>query len=255
MGKIICIMNQKGGVGKTTTTLNLGAGLRQQGRRVLLVDLDPQASLTSAVGVQHRTLTYTLYDLLKGEAEWDDVMIERNGIPMLPSSVSLSGADAELSLTAGREALLKSLLATVQDDYDFILIDCPPNLGLLTVNALTASDEILIPMQAEYLPLDAMSYLFETIEIVRERLNAALRIAGIVITKYDARQRLQREVVDVIRNHFGDQLFQTFIRSNVALAEAPSFGQDIFTYKPNSTGARDYAELCQELMSGGLAKV
>lgn len=248
MGKILCLMNQKGGVGKTTTTVNLGTGLKNLGKKVLLVDMDPQANLTTAIGLKRQMLEYTIYDLLKDETLVENVVIARNGLHIIPASVALSGADIELSGIAGRELLLKEILDEVVNQFDCILIDCPPNLGLLTLNALTAAHEIIIPVQAEYLPLEGMSFLLETIEIVKKRLNKDLRIAGVIITRYDSRQNLHREIVEIIREHFKDKLFNTFIRTNIALAEAPSFGQDIFTYKPDSSGARDYESLCQEII-------
>jgi chromosome partitioning protein len=249
MGKIIGVMNQKGGVGKTTTTANLGVGLKNLGKKILVVDLDPQANLTSALGLKHRTLEFTIYNLLKDAATFEQVVVCQNGLYVLPSSVSLSGADIELSNIAGRELLLKEALHDISPQFDCILIDCPPNLGLLTLNALTAANELLIPIQAEYLPLEGMSFLLETVEIVKKRLNKDLKIAGVVVTRYDARQNLHREVVEIIRSHFNDKLFHTLIRSNIALAEAPSFGQDIFTYKPDCAGAKDYASLCEEIIN------
>ena len=248
MGKVICIMNQKGGVGKTTTTINLGAGFKILGKKVLLVDLDSQANLTSSVGLIHRDLEFTIYDLLKGTATFEQVVVFHNQLYVIPASSALSGADLELAGVAGREMLLKEGLVDHTSGFDITLIDCPPNLGLLTLNALTATDEVFIPIHAEYLPLEGVSYLLETVEIVKKRLNRNLVISGVIITRYDSRQKLHREVVDLIRNHFGDKLFDTFIRANISLAEAPSFGRDIFTYKPESSGARDYANLCQEIL-------
>lgn len=249
MGKVMCIMNQKGGVGKTTTTLNLGVGLKNLGKKVLLIDLDPQVNLTAAIGINYRSLESTVYDLLKLEASFDKVALSHQGLVILPSSVALAGVDMEFANFTGRELLLKDRLREAAERFDYILIDCPPNLGLLTLNALTAANEIIIPIQAEYLPLEGVSFLLETIDIVRQRLNKELKVAGVVITRYNSRQNLHKEVVEIIRNHFGKMLFDTFIRSNVSLAEAPSFGQDIFTYKPDSLGAKDYAGLCKEILS------
>jgi chromosome partitioning protein len=248
MGKVIGITNQKGGVGKTTTTVNLGVGLGNLGKKVLLVDLDPQGNLTSAIGLKNQPYESTIYELLKAEASFEQVSTFHNGVSIIPASVSLSGADIELSTIPGRELLLKEALDKISNRFDCILIDCPPSLGLLTLNALTAADEIFIPLQAEYLPLEGVKILLETIDVVRRRLNKGLKIAGVIVTMYDSRQNLHREVVEIIRNHFGDRVFNTFIRKNVTLAEAPSFGQDIYVYMPNSAGAKDYIELCKEIV-------
>ena len=248
MGKIICITNQKGGVGKTTTTLNLGVGLKNFGKKVLLVDLDPQANLTSALGLKNQSFEFSIYDLLKAEAQFDRVVIFQNGVHIIPSSISLSGADIELSSIPGRELLLKEALSSISSRFDVILIDCPPTLGLLTLNGLTAADALLVPIQSEYLPLEGVKFLLETIDIVKKRLNRNLEIAGVIVTLYDSRQNLHREVVEIIRNHFNDKVFHTFIRKNISLAEAPSFGQDIYAYKPGSAGAKDYSDLCKEII-------
>lgn len=249
MSKKICIMNQKGGVGKTTTTINLGIGLKMLGKKVLLVDMDPQANLTTALGVPHRSLHYSIYDLFSSEVGYQHVMVECHGLNLLPSSMALSGLDSLLANDSDREFILKRILTPLEDQFDVVFIDCPPNLGLLTLNALTASDGILVPTMAEYLPLDGMSYLYETFQIVKERLNANLEILGIIMTKYDERQKLQREVLRTLQKHFGEKLFETRIRTNIALAESPSYGQDIYSYKPNSNGARDYLNLCHEILS------
>lgn len=247
MGKVICVMNQKGGVGKTTTTVNLGAGLKNMGKKMLLIDLDPQANLTASLGID-KNLKYSVYNLLKSETTIKEVMVAQNGLYVIPSAVALSGADLELSTIAGRELLLKEALDSISHEFDGILIDCPPNLGLLALNALTAADGILMPIQAEYLPLEGMSFLMETIDIIRKRLNKTLEIAGVVITRFNSRQQLHKEISEIISSHFGDKLFTTYIRSNVSLAEAPSFGQDIFSYKPDSMGAKDYQSLCEEII-------
>jgi chromosome partitioning protein len=248
MGRMLCVMNQKGGVGKTTTTINLGTGLAQQGKKVLLIDLDPQANLTSALGIRPQTLDATVYDLLKGEAEFAEVVQHYQGIDLIPSNVGLSGADIELSSVVGRELLLKEAMEGAVDAYDCILIDCSPTLGLLSLNALTAADQVLITIQPEYLPLEGVSYLMQTIDTVRTRLNRGLRVGGVIVTKYESRKKLHREVVELIRHHFQDKMFDTLVRNNVSLAEAPSFGQDIFAYKPGSIGAEDYANLCKEIL-------
>jgi chromosome partitioning protein len=176
------------------------------------------------------------------------VVVFHNGVYIIPSSVSLSGADIELSSIPGRELLLKEAISSISSRFDVILIDCPPTLGLLTLNGLTAAEAILVPIQAEYLPLEGVKFLLDTIDIVKKRLNSSLEIAGIIVTLYDSRQNLHREVVEIIRNHFNDKVFHTFIRKNISLAEAPSFGQDIYAYKPNSAGAKDYSALCKEIV-------
>jgi chromosome partitioning protein len=252
MGKIICITNQKGGVGKTTTAVNLGIGLNFHGKKILLVDLDPQASLTSAIGLKNQVFEFTIYDLLKGNALFDQVAVFHDGVWVIPSSISLSGADIELSTLPGRELLLTEVLNQVSRRFDGIIIDCPPSLGLLTLNALTAANAILIPIQAEYLPLEGVKILLETVEIVKSRLNKNLTTAGVIVTLYDSRQTLDREVAELIRQHFKDRVFKTYIRKNVSLAEAPSFGSDIYKYKPDSAGAKDYADLCREVIERGV---
>ncbi len=248
MGKVFCMMNQKGGVGKTTTAVNLGVGLQNLGKKMLLIDLDPQANMTSSLGIPSRTLKYSIYDLLKGKAALEEVVVDRNGLCLIPSSIALSGADIEFSSIPGRELLLKEALSGVIENFDGILIDCPPTLGLLVLNALTAAHEVIIPVQAEFLPLEGLSFLMETVEVVRKRLNKNLEISGVVVTMYNSRQNLHKEAIDILQNHFGDKAFKTYIRSNISLAEAPGYGQDIFTYKPDSIGAVDYQRLCKEFI-------
>jgi chromosome partitioning protein len=244
--RTIAVMNQKGGVGKTTTAINTGAGLASLGARVLLVDLDPQAHLTYSLGIAAHELPKTVYELLKDEASLAEVTVGHGDINVLPSSMHLSGADIEFSVQPGRDHILEQALESVQG-YDYILMDCPPNLGLLTVNALTAAHEILVPMQPEYLALQSLSKLMETVRVVQRRLNPKLEVSGIVATRHAKRRKLNREVMKTIRDYFGDVLFETTIRENVALAEAPSFGKTIFEYRPSSNGALDYLNLSKEL--------
>ena len=244
----IALINQKGGVGKTTSTTNLGAGLSMLGKSVLLVDLDPQAHLTYGLGIQAHELDYTVYEVLKGEVTAKETIVQRDRLEVLPSSLSLSAAEVELSGMAGREFLLKEALADLPR-RDFVLLDCPPSLGLLTLNALTAAQEVYIPLQTEFLALQGMSKLIDTINVVRKRLNPGLAITGIIGTQFDARKNLNREVVEKIREHFTDKLFETLIHDNVALAEAPSYGQTIFEYRPDCRGAQDYLALSQEAVA------
>ena len=244
----IALINQKGGVGKTTSTINLGAGLSMMGKSVLLVDLDPQAHLTYGLGIQAHELDYTVYEVLKGEIQADEAVVQRDGLEVLPSSLSLSAAEIELSGMAGREFLLREALAGLPA-HDFVLLDCPPSLGLLTLNALTAAHEVFIPLQTEFLALQGMSKLIDTVNVVKKRLNPDLTISGIIGTQFDARKNLNREVVEKIREYFADKLFETLIHDNVALAEAPSYGQTIFEYRPDCRGAQDYLALSQEAVA------
>lgn len=245
--RYITLCNQKGGVGKTTSTINLGAGLYKLGKRVLLIDLDPQAHLTCSLGIPAHDLDLTAYDLLQGEAAVKDMLIERNGVEIVPSSLALTGAEVELSGVAGREVLLKEALKGLRG-YDYILLDCPPSLGLLTLNALTTAREVYIPLQTEFLALQGLARLLQTVEVVKKRLNRGLEVTGVVGTRYDRRRILNREVVDRIRERFGKKLFKTLIRENIALAEAPSYGLSIFDYKPRSYGAADYLNLAGEVV-------
>ena len=248
--KIIAFINQKGGVGKTTCTMNIGAGLSKLGKKVLLIDLDPQAHLTYSLGIEAHTLQNTVYNLLKGLCRAEEIILTRNGLDLIPSSLELSGAELELSSVAGREFLLKEALEGIQN-YDYILLDCPPSLGLLTLNALTTAREVYIPLQTEFLALQGMSKLISTVDIVKKRLNKNIEITGIIATRFDNRKNLNKEVVEKIEKYFGSRLFKTFIRDNVSLAEAPSYGQTIFEYKENSYGAKDYLNLCHEIINRG----
>jgi len=248
--KIIALINQKGGVGKTTCAINIGAGLNKLSKRVLLIDLDPQAHLTYSLGIPAHELNNTVYELLKGTVTLKETIIERNGLSLVPSSLDLSGAEIEFSGVAGREFLLKELLEGLKK-YDYIFIDCPPSLGILTLNALTTAQKVYIPLQTEFLALQGMTKLLETINIVKKRLNKNIEIAGIIAMRFDNRKNLNREVVEKIKEYFGDKLFNTFIRDNISLAEAPSFGKTIFEYKSNSYGSKDYLDLCKEIIKRG----
>lgn len=247
MSKIITLSNHKGGVGKTTSTINIGAALNQQGKRVLLIDLDPQANLTQSLRLMVNDSAQTIYGAIRGVAPLKPVQVTE-GFDVVPSTLDLSGAEIELSGEAGREYILKELLEPMRSSYDFILIDSPPSLGLLTLNALTASDEVLIPLQAEYLATQGLSKLMEVVDKIQKRLNRSLRIGGVFITQYDGRKVLNRNVVDVVGTHFSQHLLQTKIRDNVALAESPAAGLDIFRYNSRSNGADDYSALATELL-------
>lgn len=248
--RIIAMINQKGGVGKTTSVVNIGAGLAGMKRKVLLVDLDPQAHLTYSLGVKADELGITVYELLKGESTLEQTVIETAKLKLIPASIDLAAAEIEFSTEIGREALLKNVLEKVSG-FDFILLDCPPNLGLLTLNALTAVKEAFVPLQAEYLSIKGLNKLMSMIEKVESRVNSNLEISGIIATLYDKRLKLHREVFQNLSDFFGDKLFKTFIRRNVALAEASSFGQSIYEYAPTSHGAEDYRSLCKEILKRG----
>lgn len=245
MGKIISLLNHKGGVGKTTSAINIGAGLVELEKRVLLIDLDPQANLTLSLGIPRQK--YTIYEALRGESELVPYTV-REGFDVITSSLDLSGAEMELINEAGREYILRDLIAGVQDQYDYIIIDCPPSLGLLTLNALTSSRFVIIPLQTEFLALQGLTKIKQVIDKVMFRLNKQLEICGVVATMYDSRRVLNRDVVDTIHKYFGEKVFKTYIRDNVALAEAPAQRKDIFTYNRRSNGAEDYLDLCKELL-------
>lgn len=242
---VIAVSNHKGGVGKTTSTLNLGAALQRRGEKVLLVDLDPQANLTQSLGLTEHSPT--VYEALRGEAPLQPVEV-LPGLDVVTSTLDLSGAEVELSSEAGREYILKELLEPLRKRYAYVLLDSPPSLGLLTINAFTAADTVYIPLQAHYLALQGLSKLQEVVDRVGKRLNKGLRIGGVFVTQYDQRKVLNREVADTIRKHFPSVVFRTAIRDNVALAEAPTTGLDVFRYAPRSTGAEDYAALAKEVM-------
>lgn len=250
--RVISLVNQKGGVGKTTTTKNLGAGLVREGKRVLLIDLDPQANLTYSLGIrpENDESMRTMYEVLKGTAQLKDIILTHaNGLHLAPAHINLSASELELTAQAGRELILKEALRPVLHDYDYILIDCAPSLGILTLNALVASREVFIPLQTEFLAMQGMSKLLETLDVVKQRLNHDIEVTAIIGTMYDGRKNLAGEIVASVRQHFGDRLLKTLVRSNVSLAEAPSYGQDIFTYKPDSIGAEDYQALAKEVIA------
>ena len=255
MVKVIAFANQKGGVGKTTSVINCGAGLAEQGQRVLVIDMDPQAHLTAGQGVSPYKLDVTIYDVLRGEAKAADVIIEleaaAGALHLLPASIGLASAESDLLSEPGREYLLKEALQGIKDRYDYILIDCPPSLGILTVNAFTAADEIIIPLQTEYFALHGTRQLMQIIDKVKQRLNPGLHLAGVLITMLDSRNNIHSVIVESIGKKFDNAVFKTIIRRNIALVESPSFGQDIFKYKPASTGAKDYRSFVAELLKVG----
>jgi chromosome partitioning protein len=245
MAKVIAIANHKGGVGKTTSAINIGAGLSRKGKKVLLIDMDPQANLTQSLGVKEPE--FTVYGAIRGQYELKPMNIIKN-LDLIPSTIDLSGAEIELSAETGREYILRELIEPVSSKYDYVIIDNPPSLGLLTVNCLTAADEVYIPLQAQYLALQGLSKLMEVIEKIKKRLNKSLELGGVFITQFDRRKVLNRNVVETIESHFEGAVFKTRIRDNVALAEAPTCGLDIFRYEPNCYGALDYADLCKEIL-------
>jgi chromosome partitioning protein len=245
MSKVISISNHKGGVGKTTSAINIGAGLNLLKKKVLLIDLDPQANLSQSLGLINQDRN--IYGALRGEYKLQPIEILK-GLDVIPSTLDLSGAEVELSSEPGREYILKELIEPLRASYDFIIIDSPPSLGLLTINSFTASDEILIPLQAQYLALQGLTKLVEVVDKIKQRLNKGLKVGGVFITQYDSRKVLNRDVVETIQAHFKNQVFKTKVRDNIALAEAPSQGLDIFRYSSKSYGAEDYLALSKEVL-------
>ena len=253
MAKIIAVANQKGGVGKTTTAVNLAAGVALIGKRVLLVDMDPQGNATSGLGIDPRSLERTIYNCLVGNVKFQDVMraTEVNGLSLLPANADLSGAEIELVNVDGREKLLQDFLRDVEQLFDIILIDCPPTLGILTVNALVAAQTILVPVQCEYYAMEGLSRLIGSIERVRQSFNQRLKLEGIILTMFDARNTLARQVVEQVREHFKTIVYNTVIPRNVALAEAPSYGRPAMLYNVASAGSQAYLSLAKEFVRHG----
>jgi len=258
VGKAIAIFNQKGGVGKTTTNINLAACLAQKGRRILIMDIDPQGNTTSGIGISKKHLEYTLYSVLIAEDMDPRMAIISTGIPnlwILPASVELAGAELEFVELEGREHRLKNALQRIKYDYDYIFIDCPPSLGLLTINSLTAVDSVLIPIQCEYYALEGVSQLMSTIELVRRNLNPMLEIQGVILSMFDGRTNLSIQVVEEVKKYFKEKVYATIIPRNVKLAEAPGYGLPITHYDPYSKGAEAYLEFADEFLKDEEARM
>jgi chromosome partitioning protein len=251
VARIIAIANQKGGVGKTTTTVNLAASLAAAEKRTLLVDMDPQANSCSGLGLNKSDLELTIYHALLASAQPREIIVKTDleKLDVLPSNTDLTGAEIELVSAFSREKKLLGVLNELRDDYDFILIDCPPSLGLLTVNALTAADEVLIPLQCEFYAMEGLSQLMQTIRLIQDDLNPDLKLLGILLTMYDGRNNLSRQVEEEMRTHFGEQVFKAIIPRNIRLSEAPSHGLPVLLYDIASRGAEAYLELAKELIT------
>lgn len=250
MGKIISIANQKGGVGKTTTSVNLSACLAKLGKKVLLIDSDPQGNATSGLGVNKGDVQDCIYNMLIDDVPVENIIKQTDveNLDIVPATISLAGAEIELVSTISREVRMKHAIQDIKDDYDYIIIDCPPSLGLLTLNALTASDSIIIPVQCEYYALEGLSQLLSTIRLVQRHLNESLYIDGVLLTMFDARTNLGIQVIEEVKKYFQDKVYKTIIPRNVRLSEAPSHGKPIIMYDPRSKGAEVYVELAKEVV-------
>ena len=251
MGRIIAIANQKGGVGKTTTSINLSASLAEKGKKVLVIDTDPQGNTTSGFGLDKTELENTVYELILGEASIQNCILKDviKNVSILPANVDLAAAEIELIGVDNKEFILKNEVDYVRDQYDFIIIDCPPSLSLLTVNAMTTADTVLVPIQCEYYALEGLSQLIHTVNLVTERLNPELEIEGVVFTMYDSRTNLSTQVVENVKNHLKQNVYKTIIPRNIRLAEAPSYGLPIQAYDPKSAGAESYMMLAEEVIN------
>lgn len=250
MGRIIAIANQKGGVGKTTTAINLSACLAEKGQKVLAIDMDPQGNMSSGLGLDKDSIDKTIYDMIIGENDVEEVIDHGtiDNLDILPSNVDLSAVEIELIDVDNKEFIVKDAIQKIRDNYDYIIIDCPPSLSLLTINAMTTADSVLVPIQCEYYALEGLSQLIHTVELVKERLNSTLEIEGVVFTMYDARTNLSLQVVENVKDNLQQNIYKTIIPRNIRLAEAPSYGTPINQYDPKSAGAESYMRLAEEVI-------
>lgn len=254
MGRIIAIANQKGGVGKTTTAINLSACLADKGKKVLAVDMDPQGNMTSGLGLDKEFLEKTVYDMIIGESDIEEVLQKETmeNLDVLPTNIDLSAAEIELIDVENKEFIIRNSIQKIRDNYDFVIIDCPPSLSMLTINAMTTADSVLVPIQCEYYALEGLSQLIHTVELVKDRLNPDLEIEGVVFTMYDARTNLSLQVVENVKDNLQQNIYKTIIPRNIRLAEAPSYGMPINQYDPKSAGSESYMRLADEVISKGL---
>ena len=254
MGRIIAIANQKGGVGKTTTAINLSACLADKGKKVLAVDMDPQGNMTSGLGLDKESIEKTVYDMIIGESDIEEVLQKEamENLDVLPTNIDLSAAEIQLIDVENKEFIVRNSIQKIRDNYDFVIIDCPPSLSMLTINAMTTADSVLVPIQCEYYALEGLSQLIHTVELVKDRLNPDLEIEGVVFTMYDARTNLSLQVVENVKDNLQQNIYKTIIPRNIRLAEAPSYGMPINQYDPKSAGSESYMRLADEVISKGL---